>query len=308
MHSEPGAAGRSTDTDPAGTWINKWRRLIPPPRVGWRKSAFDLARARRKNRLRTWRWLTEPVSTFQIWFATGRLAPAVRDRWEPARRGRRRGRPAAVSPRPPPAASRCVLRRPGDGHRRCRVRQDADHGGAGGLRCPPPRHAARGGRLHHLHEQGRQGDTATNAQTPAGPADWHDPPARAPGPKADRWPHGPALADGGGREPEAPTDRRLDPRGDQARPGARRRHRTAPERTVRRRKGRRTDRTPPHSARRPPGEVVRRVHDRNPAAHRRHALRLRKRRSRSRPGRPGTRRTCGTTGPTSTCRTTRRHR
>ncbi len=81
MHSEPGAAGRSTDTDPAGTWINKWRRLIPPPRVGWRKSAFDLARARRKNRLRTWRWLTEPVSTFQIWVATGRLAPAVRDRW-----------------------------------------------------------------------------------------------------------------------------------------------------------------------------------------------------------------------------------
>ena len=32
-----------------------------------------------------------------------------------------------------------MLRRPGDGHRRRRVRQDPDDGGAGGLRCPPPR-------------------------------------------------------------------------------------------------------------------------------------------------------------------------
>ena len=66
---------------------------------------------------------------------------------EPARRGRRRRRPAAVGSRPQPAAGRRVLRRPGHGHRRCRVRQDPDHGGASGLRRPPPRHAARGGRL-----------------------------------------------------------------------------------------------------------------------------------------------------------------
>ena len=202
MRRESGAAGRTAVADPAGAWIKEWRRLIPPPGVWWRKSAFDLARARRTKRLRPWRWLTEPVSTFRVWLATGRrLSPAKRAPMEPARGGRRRRRPAAVGPRPPPAAGRRVLRRPGDGHRRRRVRQDPDDGGAGGLRRPPPRHAARGGRLHHLHEQGHRGDPATDERTPAGPAGGYDPPARAPGAEARRRPHRPALADGGGRRP-----------------------------------------------------------------------------------------------------------
>ena len=81
MRSEPGAAGRTAGADPAGAWIEEWRRLLPPPGVWWRKSAFDLARARRTNRLRPWRWLTEPVATFRIWLATGRLSPAKRARW-----------------------------------------------------------------------------------------------------------------------------------------------------------------------------------------------------------------------------------
>ena len=62
-------------------WIQEWRRLIPPPGVWWRKSAFELARARRANRLRPWQWLTAPVATFRVWLAMGRLSPAVRDRW-----------------------------------------------------------------------------------------------------------------------------------------------------------------------------------------------------------------------------------
>ena len=73
MRREPG--------DPAVTWIKEWRRLIPPPGVWWRKNAFDLARIRRANRLRLWRWLTKPVATFRIWLATGRLSPAERARW-----------------------------------------------------------------------------------------------------------------------------------------------------------------------------------------------------------------------------------
>ena len=81
MRSEPGTAGRKAGTDPAGAWIKEWRRLIPPPGVWWRKSAFDLARARRTKRLRPWRWLTEPVATFRVWLATGRLSPAKRARW-----------------------------------------------------------------------------------------------------------------------------------------------------------------------------------------------------------------------------------
>ena len=78
MRREPVAAAGA---DPAGAWIKEWHRLIPPPGVWWRKSAFDLARARRANRLRLWRWLTEPVVTFRIWLATGRLSPAHRARW-----------------------------------------------------------------------------------------------------------------------------------------------------------------------------------------------------------------------------------
>ena len=80
MRREPGAAGRAA-ADATGAWVKEWRRLIPPPGVWWRKSAFDLARARRANRLRPWRWLTEPVATFRIWLATGRLSPAERARW-----------------------------------------------------------------------------------------------------------------------------------------------------------------------------------------------------------------------------------
>ena len=80
MRSEPGVAAPTAGADPAGAWIQEWRRLIPPPGVWWRKSAFDLARARRSKRLRPWRWLTEPVATFRIWFATG-LSPAERTRW-----------------------------------------------------------------------------------------------------------------------------------------------------------------------------------------------------------------------------------
>ena len=81
---ESGAAGQvaaAAGADPAEAWIKEWRRLIPPPGVWWRKSAFDLARARRANRLRPWRWLTEPAATFRIWLATGRLSPAERSRW-----------------------------------------------------------------------------------------------------------------------------------------------------------------------------------------------------------------------------------
>ena len=80
MRSEPGEAGPTAGADPAGAWIQEWRRLIPPPGVWWRKSAFDLARARRTNRLRPWRWLTDPVATFRIWLAPG-LSPAERARW-----------------------------------------------------------------------------------------------------------------------------------------------------------------------------------------------------------------------------------
>lgn len=57
MRREPGPAGWGAGADPARAWIKEWRRLIPPPGVWWRKSAFDLARARRANRLRLWRWL-----------------------------------------------------------------------------------------------------------------------------------------------------------------------------------------------------------------------------------------------------------
>ena len=81
---ESGATGQVAapgGADPAEAWIKEWRRLIPPPGVWWRKSAFDLARARRANRLRPWRWLTEPAATFRIWLATGRLSPAERSRW-----------------------------------------------------------------------------------------------------------------------------------------------------------------------------------------------------------------------------------
>ena len=81
MRREPGAAGRTAGGDPAGAWIKEWRRLIPPPGVWWRKSVFDLARARRAKRLRPWRWLTEPVGTFQVWLATDRLSPVARARW-----------------------------------------------------------------------------------------------------------------------------------------------------------------------------------------------------------------------------------
>ena len=84
MRRESGATGRvaaAAGADPAEAWIKEWRRLIPPPGVWRRKSAFDLARARRANRLRPWRWLTEPVATFRIWLATGRLSPAERSRW-----------------------------------------------------------------------------------------------------------------------------------------------------------------------------------------------------------------------------------
>ena len=81
MRRESGAAGRTAGADPAGAWIREWRRLIPPPGVWWRKSAFDLARARRTKRLRPWRWLTEPVATFRVWLATGRLSPAKRAQW-----------------------------------------------------------------------------------------------------------------------------------------------------------------------------------------------------------------------------------
>ena len=81
MRREPGAAGRTAVADPAGAWIKEWRQLVPLPGVWWRKSAFDLARARRTNRLRPWRWLTEPVATFRVWLATGRLSPTKRARW-----------------------------------------------------------------------------------------------------------------------------------------------------------------------------------------------------------------------------------
>ena len=84
MRRESGATGwvaAAAGADPAEAWIKEWRRLIPPPGVWWRKSAFDFARARRANRLRPWRWLTEPVATFRIWLATGRLSPAERSRW-----------------------------------------------------------------------------------------------------------------------------------------------------------------------------------------------------------------------------------
>ena len=146
MRREPGATGRAASAagaDPAEAWIKEWRRLIPPPGgVWWRKSAFDLARARRANRLRPWRWLTEPVATFRIWLATGRLSPAERARWNRRAEVAADADPVAVGPGPVPAAGRRVLRRPGDGHRRRRVRQDPDDGGAGGLRRPPPPHAA----------------------------------------------------------------------------------------------------------------------------------------------------------------------
>ena len=157
MRRESGAAGRTAGADPARAWVEEWRRLIPPPGVWWRKSAFDLAQGPTH----------EPPPALAVAHRTGGHVPDLArhgpplpggtDPVEPARGGRRRRRPAAVGPRPAPAAGRRVLRRRGDGHRRRRVRQDPDDGGAGGLRRPPPRHAARGGRLHHLHEQGHRG-------------------------------------------------------------------------------------------------------------------------------------------------------
>ena len=88
----PERRGRTSGADPAGAWLKEWRRLIPPPGVSWRKSAFDLARARRRNRLRPWRWLIEPMATFRIWLAIGRLSPAQRARWN------RRAEAAAADP------------------------------------------------------------------------------------------------------------------------------------------------------------------------------------------------------------------
>ena len=81
MRMAPEGAGRTVGADSAEVWIKEWLRLLPPPGVWWRKSAFDLARARRTNRLRPWRWLTKPVATFRIWLATGRLSPRERILW-----------------------------------------------------------------------------------------------------------------------------------------------------------------------------------------------------------------------------------
>ena len=209
MRREPGATERTAGADPARAWVKEWRQLILLPGVWWRKSAFDLARGPTH----------EPSPALAVAHRTGSHVPDLTRHgpplpgetgpMEPARGGRCRRRPAAVGPRPSPEAGRRVLRRPGDGHRRRRVRQDPDDGGAGGLRRPPPRHAARGDRLHHLHEQGYRGDPATDAPTPAWSPGGHDPPARATGAEARRRPHRPALADGGGRRPEAAADRRL---------------------------------------------------------------------------------------------------
>ena len=81
MRRESRAAVRTADADPAGAWVKEWRRLLPPPGIWWRKSAFDLARSRRRKRLRLWRWLTDPAATLRIWLATGRLSSAKRARW-----------------------------------------------------------------------------------------------------------------------------------------------------------------------------------------------------------------------------------
>ena len=203
MSRESGAAVRTAGADPAGAWVKEWRRLLPPPGIWWRKSTFDLAKARRRKRLRPWRWLTDPAATFRIWLATRRLSPAARARWN-----RRAEAAAAVDPLLSALdphqrrAAACfedramVTAGAGSG-------KTPDDGGAGGLRRPPARHAARGDRLHHFHEQGHRGDPATDARTPTGPPGGHDPPARAPGAEARRRPHRPALADGGGRRPEA---------------------------------------------------------------------------------------------------------
>ena len=84
------AAPTESDPDAAGVTL---RAGGGAPGVWWRKSAFDLARARRANRLRLWRWLTEPVATFRIWLATGRRSPAKRAWWN-----RRAAAAAAAEP------------------------------------------------------------------------------------------------------------------------------------------------------------------------------------------------------------------
>ena len=79
MRREPGAAGRTEAADPAGAWVKEWRRLLPPPGVWWRKSAFDLARARRRKRLPALAVAPPtPAATFRIWLATRRLSLAAR--------------------------------------------------------------------------------------------------------------------------------------------------------------------------------------------------------------------------------------
>ena len=81
MRSESGAVAPTAGIDAAEAWVQEWSRLLPSPGVWWRKSAFDLARLRRTNRLRPWRWVTDPVATFRIWLGTGRLSSAERARW-----------------------------------------------------------------------------------------------------------------------------------------------------------------------------------------------------------------------------------
>ena len=81
MRRESEAVGRTAGADPAEAWIQEWRRLIPPPGVWWRKSAFDLARTRRTNRLRPWRWLTRTGRHVPDLARHGGLSPAERARW-----------------------------------------------------------------------------------------------------------------------------------------------------------------------------------------------------------------------------------
>ena len=81
MTSPPAPSGRLVAADRARAWLEAWRRLIPPSGAWWRRSVFDVARARRAKRLRPWRWLSDPLGTFRVWLAADCLSPAVRDQW-----------------------------------------------------------------------------------------------------------------------------------------------------------------------------------------------------------------------------------
>jgi len=200
---------------------------VPPSTASlaprWRKSAFDLARARHTKRLRPWRWLTEPVSTFRVWLATGRLSLAKRARWN-----RRAEAAAAADP----------LLSALDPHQRraaaCFEDRAMVTAGAGSGKTRAM--VARAGYAARRLGTPPEGSPSSPSRTKATEEIRQRTRERLPGLQVGTI-HQIArrvlkLVDGrtvqlspmaGGRRPAAAAGRRLDPRGDRPQPGARRR-------------------------------------------------------------------------------------